>query len=146
AYLFLLQSYRLEGRKEPPPTLKVADLQEILIGYRLLLDPSIEGGVPSLQKEVTQWVREEVLPQFQSLSKADQGAVLSRVIHAERARQKLPPLREGIWHPVEEKPSLFRLELPDQEIFVDLEKPLQALPSEASKALQKEIPIPDSLL
>jgi hypothetical protein len=137
AYTHLLQLYRIEQNTSKPSELTPDDLKEILIGYRLLSDSEIEGGLPSLQNDLVIWVKTEVLPQIQSMESQKRDIILTSLINKD--------IGEENWDFVEESSHTYRINLLDQTITIDLTS-MKITGLDLKETSQKPTYLPDSIL
>lgn len=102
----LLEEYRLKW-----PDLETEELKEVMEGYRLLIDPTIQGGIPSQCRALAEWVRNDVIPKI--YSHGDRDSLLNALLTTE-----IPTSAK--WEPDPQLVSNYRLELPNRMITVDL--------------------------
>jgi hypothetical protein len=144
-YIYALQSFRLDFSGQKIEELSPEDLGNILYGYNLLQDTSIEVGLNSLQHDLMKWVQMDILPHFEKQKEEEKNQILTTLLHQDLKRNnpKFDSSYKGKWTCV--SPNTYSLPLPGKAITIDLyhmEIPNMELES------KKEIPayLPDEIL
>lgn len=145
AYSVIIESFKSKQQREGSQPLSEIDLKEILIGYQLLTDEGIEGGVPSINQNLIEWVRDSVLPNISKLNDDKRSTILTTVVNAQLKNQNLKDIDSGSWVQDALSPNLFILELPDKTITFDLYS-MNISGLSLTKVANKPSPIPDSIL
>ena len=140
-YVNALEIYR----RSPPEEMTQEDLRHILIGYQLIQDPRIEGGIVPQQQRLVEWVHESVLPKFHAFEVAQRNQILTDVANTQLTRQGIPILpRVGDW--VQSRENLSTYTLTPSAPLVEVNLFTMALTGFKEQEIRQQKLIPDHIL